>query len=98
MVEYRTNPITKRQNTVYVCKFPDCGREFKKKWNYTEHFKSHSHAKPFGCPHWGKKFSQKGSLLKHIKSKSKDGSYHGYDKFLVKYGNQDNAEAALYLN
>ena len=51
MVEYRVNPITKRQNTVYVCKFPDCDREFKKKWNYTEHFKAHSHAKPFGCPH-----------------------------------------------
>ena len=86
-VAYRINPITKRQNTVYICAYPGCNREFKKKWNYTEHFKSHSHAKPFECPHCGKMFSQKGSLMKHIKTKSENGEYHSYDKFLAIYKN-----------
>ena len=70
---------------MYIWKYPDCNREFKKKWNYTEHFKAHSHAKPFECPECGKLFSQKGSLLKHIKSKTEDNGYHGYDKFLTVY-------------
>ena len=74
------NHETKRQNTVYVCRFPGWGKEFKKKWNYTEHFKSHSHAKPFQCPEWGKLFSQKGSMIKHIKTRSVGGNDHGLSK------------------
>ena len=70
--KYYVNPKSNRKNRVLVWKFPGCNREFTKTWGLKEHYRVHSKEKPFECHKWGTRFTQKGSLLKHIKkSKSR---------------------------
>lgn len=65
--KYYVNPNSNRKNRVLVCKFPGCGREFTKTWGLKEHYRVHSGEKPFECEKCKTRFTQKGSLLKHIK-------------------------------
>lgn len=84
-IKQYNNSVTGRKNKIYVCTYPDCKREFYKKWNCTEHYKTHTKEKPFECFVCGMYFAQKGSLFKHIKAKSKRGDDHGYSYFMDKY-------------
>ena len=77
-----SNQLTGRRNKFFACSYPDCGREFYKKWNCTEHYKTHTKVKPFECIAWRMLFAQKGSLFKHIKAKSRKGVDHGYTHFM----------------
>jgi hypothetical protein len=72
-VKYYINNETNRRNRVLVCKFDNCGREFAKTWGLKEHYRVHSKEKPFSCSHCRTRFTQKGSLLKHIKKNSSRG-------------------------
>jgi hypothetical protein len=73
--KYYVNTASNRKNRVIVCKYPGCDREFTKTWGLKEHYRVHSKEKPFECQKCGTKFTQKGSLLKHIK-KSKSRADH----------------------
>jgi hypothetical protein len=50
-----------------------------------EHYKTHTSEKPFKCYICNMVFAQKGSLFKHIKTRSKAGDDHGYTLFMQNY-------------
>jgi hypothetical protein len=50
-----------------------------------EHYKTHTNEKPFECYVCNMVFAQKGSLFKHIKTRSKAGDDHGYTLFMQNY-------------
>mmetsp|Transcript_12750 Transcript_12750/g.11305 ORF Transcript_12750/g.11305 Transcript_12750/m.11305 type:complete len:141 (+) Transcript_12750:920-1342(+) len=81
-LQYWTNSKTGRKNRLYACKFSGCKKDFYKKWNCTEHYKTHTEEKPYECTACDMVFAQRGSLFKHIKAKVRKGENHGYDQYL----------------
>ena len=59
------NKNTNRVNTVLVCKYDNCGREFKKSWDLLDHVRQHTGEKPYSCEKCKKRFAQRGNLVKH---------------------------------
>ena len=66
-IKFHLNPGTNRKNRILVWKFGDCKREFTKTWGLKEHYRVHTHEKPFECKKCHTRFTQKGSLLKHTR-------------------------------
>ena len=57
----------KCENVAFRCKFPDCNRILDKPWDLLEHVRMHEEAKPHQCEWWGKTFTQRGNLKKHVR-------------------------------
>lgn len=59
------NHQTMRVNTMLVCKYDNCNRQFKKSWDLLDHIRQHTGEKPYSCSKCNKKFAQRGNLVKH---------------------------------
>ena len=70
------NRKTNRRNRVLICKFENCNREFTKKWGLKEHYRVHSQEKPFSCQCCKTRFTQMGSLLKHVRKNTVKSHLH----------------------
>ena len=64
--EIRTT-ATGRPQTIYIWKYDDCKKEFLRTCNLLDHMRMHSGIKPNMCDFWGKGFTQKSNLRKHLK-------------------------------
>ncbi|CAI2363434.1 unnamed protein product [Moneuplotes crassus] len=64
---YSVNPKTGRKIKKILCKMPNCGSIFEKKWNFKDHIRMHLGQKPYQCKICSKAFIQKGNLIKHMK-------------------------------
>lgn len=64
--ELRTTP-TGRPQTIYLCKIEGWRKEFLRTWNLLDHMRMHSGIKPNMWDFWGKGFTQKSNLRKHLK-------------------------------
>jgi len=62
---FTRNKITKRQRTLYVCKFPGCNKVFNKSSNFIVHQRRHTGKKPFECGVCHVSFTQSGTLKRH---------------------------------
>ena len=76
MIYYKkkiVNETTFRLNSVLICGYAQCGKNFTKKCNMLDHLRMHSGYKPFKCAVCTKGFKQKAQLYKHrvIHSKPK---------------------------
>ena len=59
------NHSTMRVNTMLICKYDNCNRQFKKSWDLLDHIRQHTGEKPYSCEKCSKKFAQRGNLVKH---------------------------------
>lgn len=50
----------------HFCAWHDCNKGFHRTLDLVRHLRTHSGARPFGCPHCGKAFSQQGTLGRHL--------------------------------
>lgn len=76
VVRRGVNIISKRKNRVLICKFNNCNKEFTKMWGLCEHYRVHTREKPFSCENCKTRFSQKGSLIKHVRKNTLRGCLH----------------------
>ena len=72
--KYFLNKDTNRRNRVLICKYNNWNKEFSKAWGLKEHYRVHTKERPFAWDKWGTRFTQKGSLLKHIKKNKTRGT------------------------
>ena len=45
----RLNPLTRKKNINYICKWKDCNKKEEKKYALVNHLRSHLKIKPFQC-------------------------------------------------
>eukprot|EP00092_Neocalanus_flemingeri_P088606 GFUD01111965.1.p1 GENE.GFUD01111965.1~~GFUD01111965.1.p1 ORF type:complete len:348 (+),score=61.06 GFUD01111965.1:101-1144(+) len=55
----------------YHCTEEGCDKSFKQKWHLVQHERLHSGVKPYQCKYCGLEFTQKSSLVSHIKTHNK---------------------------
>ena len=58
---------TGKYQTIYECKYKNCLRLFRVKYNFKDHLKAHLRIKPFTCPECGKPFTQLSNMKTHLK-------------------------------
>lgn len=67
--EIKENPdknSKKKGSKIYIWKYDDWDKVFYKTWNLVYHFRVHTNEKPYNCKEWGKKFTQKANLRRHL--------------------------------
>ncbi|CAI2377295.1 unnamed protein product [Moneuplotes crassus] len=61
------NPKTSEKNRkLYICKYSNCGKVFKKTWNLVYHFRVHEKEAAYECKYCGKTFIQKANYERHM--------------------------------
>lgn len=65
------NEISQKNNSIFTCKDPGCGKQFTKLGNIRNHTVKHMNIKPFKCYLCECAYTQKGNLVKHIITKHK---------------------------
>ena len=63
---FRKNPKNGKVVIVYICGYPNCGKEFMRTWNLLDHVRMHVGVKPYACHICGKSFTQIGNMRKHV--------------------------------
>lgn len=56
-----------KEITLYRCKYAGWDKTLNKPWNLLEHVLMHEGVKPHRCDWWGKTFTQRGNLKKHVR-------------------------------
>ncbi|CAI2376537.1 unnamed protein product [Moneuplotes crassus] len=60
------NPnLAEKNRKLYICKYPNCDKVFKKTWNLVYHFRVHEKTAAYECEHCDKTFIQKANYLRH---------------------------------
>ena len=53
---------------LYTCKYPGCKRKFNSLGKIQDHFKVHDKFRPFKWEYCSKSYTQKGNMIKHLRS------------------------------
>ncbi|KAF9172213.1 hypothetical protein BGX21_006099 [Mortierella sp. AD011] len=62
--------VIKKQNTVYVCHYPNCGRIFSRPFNLKSHGLTHDDVRPHQCDKCSKSFARVHDLHRHRRGHS----------------------------
>ena len=66
-IEERRKTAKSKMSFVFIWKHKDgWEKEFQRWWNLLDHCRTHKGIRPFKCDVWGKQFTQKGNLNKHL--------------------------------
>ena len=66
-IEERRKTAKSKMSFVFIWKHKDgWDKEFQRWWNLLDHCRTHKGIRPFKCGVWGKQFTQKGNLNKHL--------------------------------
>lgn len=69
-IEVRYCEQVGKNQKFFICKHPNCDKEFTKSWNLVYHARIHTKEKPFKCTECRESFAQKGNLKRHLKTHS----------------------------
>ena len=61
------------KTTVFICQYGNCRKEFTRSWSIIDHVRMHEGVRPYSCKHWGRTYTQKGNMLKHMRRHSEQG-------------------------
>lgn len=62
---YDTNK--EKEIWIFKCKHDDCDKIVNTPWSLLDHIRMHEGVKPHQCDWWGKTFTQRGNLKKHVR-------------------------------
>ena len=78
----------------YIWRYEGWNKIFFKTWNLVYHFRVHTNVKPFYWGKWGKQFTQKSNMDRHMPTHSKDSAWkrkiYGCPKCSRKYTDKYN--------
>lgn len=66
LITYEQTKFQKRTRKIIHWEYENWTKKFQKSWNFINHARMHLGIKPHQCDKWGRRFTQRGNLRKHI--------------------------------